>query len=105
MRTISHFINGRSVTPPGSVTSPVYDPSTGQVQARLEHADAAVVAEDGSAAKGAQPAWAANNPQHRARVMFRLKALLEQHKQEVIHLMSSELLKLLSDSLGELQRC
>ena len=104
MRTISHFINGRSVTRTGAVTSPVYDPSTGQVQASLEHADAAVVAEAVAAAKAAQPAWAANNPQHRARVMFRLKALLEEHKQEVVHLMSSEHGKLLSDSMGELQR-
>ena len=104
MRTISHFINGRSVTRTGAATSPVYDPSTGQVQARLEHADAAVVAEAVAVAKAAQPAWAANNPQHRARVMFRLKALLEEHKQEVVHLMSSEHGKLLSDSMGELQR-
>jgi malonate-semialdehyde dehydrogenase (acetylating)/methylmalonate-semialdehyde dehydrogenase len=36
--------------------------------------------------------------------MFRLKALLEEHKQEVVHLMSSEHGKLLSDSMGELQR-
>ncbi len=35
-RTISQFINGQSVTRIGAVTSPVYDPSTGQVQARLE---------------------------------------------------------------------
>ena len=104
MRTISHFINGRSVTRTGAVTSPVYDPSTRQVQASLEHADAAVVAEAVAAAKAAQPAWAANNPQHRARVMFRLKALLEEHNQEVVHLMSSEHGKLLSDSMGELQR-
>jgi hypothetical protein len=45
MRTISHFINGQSVTRTGAVNSPVYDPSTGQVQARLGHGDAATLAE------------------------------------------------------------
>ena len=40
MRTISHFINGQSVTRIGAAISPVYDPSTGQVQACLEHGDA-----------------------------------------------------------------
>jgi len=104
MRTISHFINGQSVTRAGAVTSPVYDPGTGQVQALLEHGDAAIVAEAVSVAKAAQPAWAALNPQQRARVIFKLKALIEEHRQEIVHLMSSEHGKLLSDSNGELQR-
>ncbi len=104
MRTISHFINGQSVTRPGAFTSPVYDPSTGQVQAVLEHADTAVLAEAVAVAKAAQPAWAANNPQQRARVIFSFKALIEEHKQEIVHLMSSEHGKLLGDSMGELQR-
>ena len=103
-RTISQFINGQSVTRTGAVTSPVYDPSTGQVQARLEHGDAAILAEVVAAAKAAQPAWAAINPQRRARVMFKFKALIEEHMQELVHLMSSEHGKLLDDSVGELQR-
>jgi hypothetical protein len=37
MRTISHFISGQSVTRPCAVISPVRDPSTGRVQARLQH--------------------------------------------------------------------
>jgi malonate-semialdehyde dehydrogenase (acetylating) / methylmalonate-semialdehyde dehydrogenase len=51
MRTISHFINGQSVTLAGAVTGPVYDPSTGEVQARLEHGDAAILAEAVAVAK------------------------------------------------------
>jgi acyl-CoA reductase-like NAD-dependent aldehyde dehydrogenase len=97
-RTISQFINGQSVTHIGAVTSPVYDPSTGQVQARLEHGDAAILAEVVAVAKAAQPAWAAINPQRRARVMFKFKALIEEHRQELVHLMSSEHGKLLDDS-------
>jgi malonate-semialdehyde dehydrogenase (acetylating) / methylmalonate-semialdehyde dehydrogenase len=104
MRTISHFINGQSVAGVGAVTSPVYDPCTGQVQAILEHGDAAILAEAVAIAKAAQPAWAAIDPQRRARVMFRFKALIEEHKQDLIHLMSSEHGKLLDDSSGELQR-
>ena len=104
MRTISHFINGQSVTRTGAVTSPVYDPITGQVQASMEHGDAALLAEAVAAAKAAQPAWAANNSQQRARVIFKFKALIEEHKQELVHLMSSEHGKMLGDSMGELQR-
>jgi malonate-semialdehyde dehydrogenase (acetylating)/methylmalonate-semialdehyde dehydrogenase len=104
MRTISHFINGQSVTRTGAVTSPVYDPSTGQVQALLEHGDAALLAEVVAIAQAAQPAWAAINPQRRARVIFQFKVLIEEHRQELVHLMSSEHGKLLDDSMGELQR-
>jgi malonate-semialdehyde dehydrogenase (acetylating)/methylmalonate-semialdehyde dehydrogenase len=104
MRTICHFINGRSITRTDAVTSPVYDPSTGRVQALLEHADTAILAEAVAAGKAAQPAWAALNPQQRARVIFKFKALIEEHKQELVHLMSSEHGKLLGDSMGELQR-
>ena len=104
MRAVSHFINGRSVTRAGATTSPVYDPGTGEVQALLEHGDAAVLAEAVATAKAAQPAWAAANPLRRARVMFKFKSLLEEHRQEVAHLMSSEHGKLLDDSMGELER-
>ena len=104
MRTISHFINGQRVSRADAVTSPVYDPSTGQVQALLEHGDTAAVAEAVAVAKAAQPAWAAIDPQRRARVIFKFKALIEEHRQELVHLMSSEHGKLLNDSMGELQR-
>jgi len=104
MRTISQFINGQHISRAGAVTSPVYDPNTGRVQALLEHGDAAILAEAVAVAKAAQPAWAALNPQRRARVMFAFKTLIEAHKQELARLMSSEHGKLLDDSLAELQR-
>ncbi|PZM08609.1 CoA-acylating methylmalonate-semialdehyde dehydrogenase [Rhizobium tubonense] len=104
MRTISHFINGQHSSRPGAVTSPVYDPNTGRVQAQLELGDAAIIGEAVAIAKSAQPAWAAITPQQRARVMFKFKVLIEEHMQELARLMSSEHGKLLDDSLGELQR-
>jgi malonate-semialdehyde dehydrogenase (acetylating) / methylmalonate-semialdehyde dehydrogenase len=104
MRTIRHFINGQGVTCNSAVTSPVYDPGTGQVQSLLEHGNTAVLAKAVANSKAAQPAWAATDPQRRARVIFKLKALVEEHRQELVHLMSSEHGKLLSDSNGELQR-
>ena len=36
--------------------------------------------------------------------MFKFNALIEEHKQELVHLMSSEHGKLLDNSIGELQR-
>jgi len=104
MRAISHFINGQIVARAGAVTSPVYNPATGEVQARLQQANTAILAEAVAAAQAAQPGWAAINPLRRARVLFKFKSLLEEHRQELIHLMSSEHGKLLDDSMGELER-
>jgi malonate-semialdehyde dehydrogenase (acetylating)/methylmalonate-semialdehyde dehydrogenase len=104
MRTISHFIGGHSVSRPGAVTSKVFEPSTGKVQAVVEHGDADLVAEAVRVAKAAQPAWAAVSPQRRAQVMFRFKQLIEEHLQELLLLMSSEHGKLVSDAMGEMAR-
>ena len=41
------------------------------------------------AAKAAQPAWAATNPQRRARVMFKFRELVEKNMDELAHLLSS----------------
>jgi malonate-semialdehyde dehydrogenase (acetylating)/methylmalonate-semialdehyde dehydrogenase len=104
MRHVSHFIHGQNLSRPGAPTSKVFDPSTGEVQALVEHGDADLVAEAVKVAKAAQPDWAALTPQRRAQVMFRFKRLIEEHMQELTRLLSSEHGKLVSDSAGEMQR-
>ncbi|TBC81295.1 CoA-acylating methylmalonate-semialdehyde dehydrogenase [Rhizobium leguminosarum] len=104
MRMITQFIDGERRSFPSVRLTPVFEPNTGQVQAHLEHADATTVAQAVAVAKAAQPAWSRNSPQHRAQVMFRFKALLETHQQELAAIMSSEHGKLIDDSLGELRR-
>src|SRR5580700_139510 len=69
MREISHFINGAAVAGAGR-SGEVFDPNTGEVQAHVAFADAAVMDRAVKAASAAQPGWAAINPQRRARVMF-----------------------------------
>ncbi|WP_442678154.1 CoA-acylating methylmalonate-semialdehyde dehydrogenase [Sphingomonas sp. ASY06-1R] len=103
MRVIDHFIAGHSGDGAGR-ESDVFDPNTGMVQARVRlgtqtDLDAAV-----AAAQAAQPAWAATNPQRRARVMFTFKALVEAHMDELAHLLSSEHGKVIADAKGDIQR-
>ena len=82
MRTIEHFINGSSVAD-GTRTSDVWNPSDGEVQASVALGTATTLQRAVDAAKAAQPAWAATNPQRRARVMFNFKALVEAHIDEL----------------------
>ncbi|TNF06345.1 MAG: aldehyde dehydrogenase family protein, partial [Sphingomonadales bacterium] len=84
--------------------SEVFDPNNGGVQARVALGDAALLDKVVEAAKQAQPAWAAVNPQRRARVMFAFKALVEQNMEELAHLLSSEHGKVIADSKGDIQR-
>jgi malonate-semialdehyde dehydrogenase (acetylating)/methylmalonate-semialdehyde dehydrogenase len=103
MRKIDHFINGSAKTWPGR-SGDVFDPNTGVVQAQVGLGDAGLLNEAVEAAKAAQGAWAAMNPQRRARVMFELKRLLERNMEELAHLLSSEHGKVITDAKGDIQR-
>ena len=103
MRQIDHFVNGRSVGG-GARWGEVFDPNTGQVQARVALGDAAALDDATQAAAKAQIGWAATNPQRRARVMFDFKRLVEARMDELAALLSSEHGKVLADSRGDIQR-
>ena len=78
----------------------VSDPATRTaLQAEADELDAAV-----QAAARAQPAWAAVNPQRRARVMFEFKRLVEARMDELATLLSSEHGKTFPDAKGDIQR-
>ena len=105
MRTIDHVIAGESVGSAGVARSgDVYDPNTGQVQARVTLGTSADLDRAVAAAQAAQPGWAATNPQRRARVMFRFKELVEANMDALAHLLSSEHGKVIADSKGDIQR-
>src|SRR5579864_3541849 len=104
MRDIPHFIDGEAVHQSGGAFGDVYNPSTGEVQARVGLAAEPLVGKAVDAALRAQPAWAATNPQRRARVMFEFKRLVEARMDQLAELLSSEHGKVLADSRGDVQR-
>jgi malonate-semialdehyde dehydrogenase (acetylating)/methylmalonate-semialdehyde dehydrogenase len=104
MRTVSHFIGGASVAGASGRFGDVFDPNTGQVQAKVALASVEEVDTCVRNAASAQVEWAATNPQRRARVMFELKRLLERDMQSLAELLSSEHGKVVADSKGDIQR-
>ncbi|MBW8859871.1 MAG: aldehyde dehydrogenase family protein, partial [Caulobacter sp.] len=104
MRSIPHFVGGRAVEGASGRFGDVFDPNTGKVQARAPLASTAELDAAVANAKAAQPAWAATNPQRRARVMFEFKRLLEVHMEELAELLSSEHGKVIADSKGDIMR-
>jgi malonate-semialdehyde dehydrogenase (acetylating)/methylmalonate-semialdehyde dehydrogenase len=99
-----HFIAGSRVPGQGGRFGDVFNPSLGEVKARVALAGAADVDRAVAAASAAQPAWAAVNPQRRARVMFRFKELLEANMDDLARLLSEEHGKVIADARGDIQR-
>ncbi|MFN7055942.1 CoA-acylating methylmalonate-semialdehyde dehydrogenase [Hyphomonas sp.] len=104
MRDVHHFINGAVVAGSSGRFGDIYDPNTGEVQARVALATKGELGAAVDAALAALPAWAATNPQRRARVMFEFKRLVEANMDELAHLLSSEHGKVIADSKGDIQR-
>jgi malonate-semialdehyde dehydrogenase (acetylating) / methylmalonate-semialdehyde dehydrogenase len=103
LRDIDHFIAGEAYQSSGR-TGDVFDPNRGEVQAKVRLGTAQELQRAIDAANAAQPAWAATNPQRRARVMFRFKELVESHMEELAELLSSEHGKVIADAKGDIQR-
>ena len=104
MREIGHFIGGKAVAGTSGRFGDVFNPAAGEVTARVALADAAEVNKAATAAAAAWPAWAATPPLRRARVMFKLKELLERDRREFSAIITAEHGKVLSDADGEVQR-
>ena len=103
MNTVLHLIDGQLV-PGGSRSAPVYNPATGAVIREVALADRATVQRAIESAQEAFPAWRNTPPLKRARVMSRLKELLEQNAEKICALITEEHGKVLADAMGELQR-
>ena len=103
MRQIDHHIVGGAGGNAGRLGD-VLDPNNGGVQAQVALGDKALLDRAVAAAKAAQPAWAAVNPQRRARVMFEYKRLVEANMDELAQMLSAEHGKVIADAKGDIQR-
>jgi malonate-semialdehyde dehydrogenase (acetylating) / methylmalonate-semialdehyde dehydrogenase len=104
MREIGHFIGGKEVKGASGRFGDIFNPNTGEVQAKVALAGRADVEKAIADAAGAQAAWAATNPQRRARVMFKFLELLHKDYENLAKLLSSEHGKTVSDARGDVQR-
>jgi malonate-semialdehyde dehydrogenase (acetylating)/methylmalonate-semialdehyde dehydrogenase len=104
MRNIGHFIDGKETEGASGRFGDVFNPATGEVESRVALASAADLDAAVKSAGLAQPSWAAQNPQRRARVMMRYVELLNAHMRVLAELMSREHGKTVADSIGDLQR-
>jgi len=104
MREITHFIDGAAFVGASGRYGDVFNPNTGEVQARVQFASEAEVDRAVASALRAQQTWALVNPQRRARVLFEFKRLIERDMDLLAELLSCEHGKVIADSKGDIQR-
>jgi malonate-semialdehyde dehydrogenase (acetylating) / methylmalonate-semialdehyde dehydrogenase len=104
VRELSHYVGGHHAAGLSGRFGDVFDPCTGQVQARVPLAGRDEVQNAVAVAEKAQAEWAAMNPQRRARIMLRFVDLVNRDIDALARLLSSEHGKTLADSKGDIQR-
>ena len=104
MKEIHHWIDGKEYKGTSGRFSDVYNPATGEVQARLSLITKAEMDDAIARAAKAQIAWGATNPQRRARVMMAFVGLINRDMDKLAEALSSEHGKTFPDAKGDIQR-
>jgi malonate-semialdehyde dehydrogenase (acetylating)/methylmalonate-semialdehyde dehydrogenase len=104
LREVHHWVNGQTLTGTSGRFGDVYNPASGELQARVALAAPAEVDTAVAAAAAAFPDWSSQPPLRRARVLFRFREIFERRLDEVAALLTSEHGKVFSDARGEATR-
>jgi malonate-semialdehyde dehydrogenase (acetylating)/methylmalonate-semialdehyde dehydrogenase len=103
MLTIENAVAGKRYVSSGRRV-PVFNPATGEQSAELPLSTMSELNEAVASAKKAQVAWGNTPPMKRVRIMFKFKALLDQHADDIAREISREHGKVHDDALGEVAR-
>ena len=104
MNTCPVFIGGKWRELGGLETSPVFNPSRGEVIAEVPLCGADVVDEAVEAAAAAFPEWHDTPPVERARLFFRYRQLIEENFERICQSVSREHGKTLAEARGSVHR-
>ena len=101
VKKLKYCVNGEWLESSSAKYMDCYNPSTGEVIAQTPACTAAEVESAVEAAHAAFPAWANTPPSKRVQVLFRLKALLDKHLDELTVLLATENGKVLDEAMGD----
>ncbi len=101
--TVPYVINGQAVAPQGRMLD-IYNPAKGVIAGQVGVANEVVVDQAVEAALSAFSTWSMTTPPQRAKILFRYKTLLDQHKESLAKIISQEHGKTISEALASIQR-
>lgn len=102
--SIGHFVGGKNIDGTSGRTGDVYNPSTGEVAAKVALATKAEVEAAIANSQEAFAGWAATSVVKRSRVMFKFLELVDASRDELATMLSNEHGKIFSDAQGSVQR-
>ena len=104
MKTINHWVGGKSVDGTSGRFGPVTNPATGEQTGQVALASTAEVDAAVATALDASKAWRATSLAARSRILFAYRELIESHRAELAELLTAEHGKVVSDATGEVTR-
>src|SRR5205823_8596845 len=99
LKRISHWIGGRSVEGESGRSGPVYNPPLGRQSGVVDFATPAEVDRAVRAAKEAFAAWRTVSLSKRTAIFFRIRDLVDGHREDIARFLTAEHGKVLSDAL------
>ncbi|OLB24133.1 MAG: methylmalonate-semialdehyde dehydrogenase (acylating), partial [Actinobacteria bacterium 13_2_20CM_68_14] len=104
LKRITHWINGTSVAGEPGRSGPVYNPAAGIQTGEVDFASAEEVDRAVQAAKEAFASWRAVSLSRKTEIFFRIRALVDAHREDIAKILTAEHGKVLSDAKGEVAR-
>ena len=104
MKTVNHWIGGKSVEGTSGNHGPVYNPATGAQDTRVALASVEDVDTAVASAKEAYRSWGTISLSKRSAILYKYRELLDAHRDEIAELITAEHGKVHSDALGEVAR-
>jgi len=101
VKKLKYWVGGEALESKTSKYMDCYNPSTGEVIAQAPQCTSDEVEAAVAAAQAAFPAWADTPPNRRVQVLFKMKALLDEHLDELTLMVATENGKVWDESMGD----
>jgi malonate-semialdehyde dehydrogenase (acetylating)/methylmalonate-semialdehyde dehydrogenase len=101
---ISHWIDGQRVEGTSGRSGPVYNPATGVQSGEVDFASPEEVDAAVKAAQRAFESWRTVSLSRRTELFFRIRKLVDEHREDIARILTLEHGKVLSDAKGEVAR-
>jgi malonate-semialdehyde dehydrogenase (acetylating)/methylmalonate-semialdehyde dehydrogenase len=104
VKPINHWISGAASAGRSGRSGPVFNPAAGVQTGEVDFASVDEVDQAVQAAKAAFPAWRALSLAKRAELLFAIRELVHERREEIAKILTAEHGKVLSDAVGEVTR-
>src|SRR5919198_1365556 len=101
---IGHWIGGKIVEGTSGRSGPVYNPALGVQTGAVDFASVGEIDAAVATAKEAFTTWRAVSLSKRLDILFRIRELVHDRREDIARILTAEHGKVLSDALGEVQR-